>query len=398
MDEATATLGRPPDLWMMHELPESPRAADALLSALARRVKRGQGQGIGVSNVQAADLERLYARSVQLGCPIRCVENRFSPYHRDDAVRSFCSEKNIRYVGYGLMGSTQKGACVDEGYGEPGRYLLAAKDPRLRALSDRCGVSVGELVIGWAASHGVSSVLFSTRPERIEANLAAGKSAPSADVMASLDAVLSRIPEARLEALEASTLDPALKALFRAHPDPSAWSILDALVAVPAIAALLGQTAESLASAAPPTEQSGALKNFAQNLVRHVADMQSAGFDDGPAAMIPSLTEVAESALGRPEVAARFAAWASKDATLGGGFTEASARFPEMLAPPPSSEPELRLDDGWKIFLDESYSEEVAAPKAGERYAFYRLHGGEPDMFSATVTKTAPGRLRVQRD
>ncbi|MCK6552368.1 aldo/keto reductase, partial [Myxococcota bacterium] len=391
---ATEALGRMPDVLMMHELSGRASVDEKTLVQLAGHVRAGRAKALGLSNVTLEDLQALHRRATELGCPIKCVENRFSPYHRDDGVRRFCEAHGIRYVSYGLLGSAQKGACVGEGHGLPSQYLLARRDPRLTALAERTGTSAAELLGAWAWARGVVPVSFSTDEKRIRENLdAKGSARVTPEVLAELDAMFAKLSPDAVRALDRSDRPEPLKALHRALPDPTMWHILDTLTADRDVAALVTETADHLASAAGPSNGDAALRNFAHALMRHVADLQSAGFDDWRPVMLPSLKEVAE-ARDRPEVRGRFEAWASKNAELGGGFTEAPARFPSMLGPAETAERSLDRRT-WKVFEDDTFAAEVE-PRVGATQVFFRLVHGEPEIVTAEVVAITDDSLDVR--
>ncbi|MCA9548923.1 MAG: aldo/keto reductase [Myxococcales bacterium] len=376
LSQAKAALGRTPEVLMLHELSESDTANDKTLRQLASYVKAGHAKGLGASNLGLDDVRRLHQRARELGCRLSCVENRFSPYQQDDAVRRFCEDNDIRYLGYGLMGSTQVGACVDEGYGMPTQYLLPRLDPRLTALAEREGVSAGELLIRWAYETGVVPVTFSTDDQRIQDNLGARTNPRiTPELVAEVGGLFVPLTRDELDAKErAPDLSGDVKALYGAYPDRTMWYILDQLTAEPGIATLLGDTAASIAAEVAGPEREGALRNFACNLMRHVADLQSSGAADWRDGFKTLLGAVAEAAGARPEVKANFKEWATKDATVGGGYARAQEVFAEMLAEPvqPAQAPanEIDLSAGWVAYS--AMGEVVPAPALGETYTFFK--------------------------
>ncbi len=395
--QATTALGRQPDILMLHEL-GSDTQNEKTLKQLAGHVKAGQAKGLGLSNVNLADLKKLHQRAKQLGCPIKAVENRFSPYHHDDDIRRFCDANNIRYMGYGLMGSTQTGACVGEGHGSPTQYVLPRKDPRLNALADKCGVSTGELLIAWAYRENVVPVAFSTNDQRIGDNLGARDNPEITDEMlGAMDALFSPLPKSAVRDMQRSDKPSGLKELYGAFPDPTMWFILDTVCADADVEALLNTTAREIGTAADLGSKDADLKNFALNLMRHVGDFQSAGLDEWPDVITRQLADVAQAS-DRPEVSRRFSDWATKNASVGGDFVNATAAFVNMLAPPPAATRELDTAQGWSVFTSGDYDEPVADPEVGQTYHFYHNGHDGPEMFSAQVDALDGSKLTVTRD
>ena len=63
--------------------------------------KKGKLRSLGVSNFDHQDLQEL----VELATvPVSAVQNWFDPFHQDHSVRKFCTEHDIRYIGYSTLG------------------------------------------------------------------------------------------------------------------------------------------------------------------------------------------------------------------------------------------------------------------------------------------------------
>ena len=64
--------------------------------------RAGKIRSLGVSNFKILDLLEL-EKLAQV--PVSVVQNWFDPIHQDLRIRKFCSEKNIRYMGYSTLGN-----------------------------------------------------------------------------------------------------------------------------------------------------------------------------------------------------------------------------------------------------------------------------------------------------
>ena len=366
--------GALPDVLMLHDLAADLEVVEATLRKFAGLVKAGKAKAVGVSNASKVELELLQPIAIDAGAPIRYVQNRASPYHRDDDVRQYCADNGIQYMAYGMMGSAQVGACAgvgDEGEGLPTQYLLARHDPRLQQLARQRGISEGELLLAWAQARGIAPVTFTSRSDQAQKNFERAAQPLPPQLAQQLDEMFVT-PSAQANERVTQMDDGPLKALYAANPDPTAWYILDTLRTADGGEALLTTTAAAVRGAHPEgEEQAHALHNFSLKLVRHVADIQSviqrmqterAGVikanegkeepDPVPVvpyrtwldALLPAFRDLAAAAEA-PHVLNLFIDWAKRSALIGHTMAGSTTAWPEMtLAPNPDDvHPEVNV-------------------------------------------------------
>ncbi|MBP8806257.1 MAG: aldo/keto reductase [Kofleriaceae bacterium] len=273
VEQAGETLSQFPDTLVLHEVTDL-EAGKVDLGKLITLVKNKKGKAVGVSNVSLPFLEPLYEYSVQQGVPIKVVQNRFNPYHQDAEVRQFCDTHGIQYLGYSVLGSAQKGVCHEDGQGDPRQYLVPMQDPRVLALAERHNLNAGSMLLSWTHQKGVSAVTFTgSGQKRSEDNLAASRTPLSQTVMDELDALLTTPPKTSDRDFGGKA---GLAKLYAALLDPTAWHLMDELAKVTGGAALLDDLANQIVLRNPdPGDQREALRNFALNLMRFAADLQS---------------------------------------------------------------------------------------------------------------------------
>lgn len=308
--------GGSPDILMLHETHIDIETDKQALALLIARVKQGHALAVGVSNVDLGQLTALAVHAKSLGVPITHVENRFSPYHPDTEVRTYCQQQGIRYLAYGLAGSSMTAACGNQGEGMPDQYLLARSDPRLAALAKQANTSVDSLMIVWAQARGVVDVASSSNLVRAQQNFDATKLAIQPAILTAIDAVI-----AAPIAVKQIASRQHLSALYNSSRDSTAWWLLDELCKVPATMLLLDEIAGRIVQAQE------SLSEFAHRIVQCAADFQSYGklVDEQKAELLrKQVDKKAELGAAKPKVAPvvefdwlgtmiqHFASWASK--------------------------------------------------------------------------------------
>lgn len=184
------------DLYSYHR-PDGETPLAETLGAMQELVAEGKARWLGLSNVDADQLEE----AVATGVTVVAVQNRYSLMHRedDDGVLPLCREHGIGYVPYfplesGLLtGKYRRGMPAPEGTRLAGRReslsdaRFDAVEAHEAAAADR-GRSLLEAAIGGLASiGGIASVIAgATTPDQVRANAAAGSWSAGDDELAVL--------------------------------------------------------------------------------------------------------------------------------------------------------------------------------------------------------------------
>jgi len=200
------------DLYQMH-FPDPEVPIEETLGAMHDLVETGKVREIGCSNFsnrrlgEAADVAA--ARSFT---PFRSLQNRYSLLHRDPETKGVldtCRARGVGFIPYfplesGLLtGKYVRGESLPEGarlsaMGEEqrARFLDDARFSAVEKLSSFArarGHTLLELAISWLATNPavVSVIAGATRPEQIEANVAAAGWKLSDDERAEVDRLLA---------------------------------------------------------------------------------------------------------------------------------------------------------------------------------------------------------------
>jgi aryl-alcohol dehydrogenase-like predicted oxidoreductase len=195
------------DLYQLH-VPDQKTPLAETLGTLGELVAEGKVREIGCSNFSVALLQEAEAAVPDGGPGFVSVQNQYNLLHRDpeDGVLDECDRTATAFLPYfplamGLLsGKYRAGEPPPKGTRLAGMGERAASqltDERLAAVSAldevarQSGHNVLDLAFAWLLSRpAVASVIAgATRPEQIEANVAAGGWRVGDDVLAEVDAV-----------------------------------------------------------------------------------------------------------------------------------------------------------------------------------------------------------------
>ncbi len=198
------------DLYQLH-LPDQKTPLAETLGTLGELATEGKVREIGCSNFSTALLEEAEAAVPGGGPGFVSVQNQYSILHREpeDGVLEECARTGTAFLPYfplamGLLsGKYRAGQPPPEGtrlakIGERAATQLTderlATVDALNALARRSGHSVLDLAFAWLLTRpAVASVIAgATKPEQIEANVAAGAWRIDDDVLAEVDTIAPR--------------------------------------------------------------------------------------------------------------------------------------------------------------------------------------------------------------
>ncbi|MFD1953234.1 aldo/keto reductase [Paenibacillus thailandensis] len=136
------------DLYLIH-WPVKGKYKDAW-RALEKLYADGRVKAIGVSNFQIHHLEDVM-KDAQVVPMINQVE--FHPRLTQTELREFCKRHGIQLEAWSPL---MQGQLLD--------------NPELKAIADKYGKSIAQVIIRWDLQHGVVTIPKSIRPQRIEEN------------------------------------------------------------------------------------------------------------------------------------------------------------------------------------------------------------------------------------
>ena len=136
------------DLYLIHW--PVPGLRKETWKALERILKEGKVRAIGVSNYMVPHLEELLA-SAEVVPAVNQIE--LSPFLYPKDVIEFCKKHAIAVEAYSPL---TKGHRIN--------------DPRLKAVGQKYGKTVPQVLIRWGLQHGFIEIPKSSRPEHIEEN------------------------------------------------------------------------------------------------------------------------------------------------------------------------------------------------------------------------------------
>jgi aryl-alcohol dehydrogenase-like predicted oxidoreductase len=197
------------DVYMLHR-PDRVTPLAETIEALGELVREGKARYVGISNVDAAQIDESAAAARTLGVPLVCVESRYSLIRRDaeqDVVPA-CERHGLGLLPYyplegGLLtGKYRRGAAPPEGSRFAGGSPIWPVDRWLteevfdaveafEAFARERGLPLLDVAIGGlAALPAVGSVIAgATTPAQVRENARAGQWQPSAADLAALRAL-----------------------------------------------------------------------------------------------------------------------------------------------------------------------------------------------------------------
>lgn len=197
------------DVYMLHR-PDKVTPLAETVEALGELVREGKARYVGLSNVDAAQIDEAAAVAQALGVPLVCIESRYSLIRRDveQEVVPACERHGLALLPYYplesgiLTGKYRRGGTPPEGSRFGGESPIWPVDrwltddvfdavEALEAFAAERSLNLLDVALGGlGAMPAVGSVIAgATTPDQVRANARAGQWQPSVGDLAALRAL-----------------------------------------------------------------------------------------------------------------------------------------------------------------------------------------------------------------
>ncbi len=190
------------DLYLVHA-PDAHVPLTETMPALEALWKEGRIGTIGVSNFSVEELEAAQAALTEARVTVNQV--RYNLFDREDAdpIRDYCRAQGILLEAYTPLARGLLAGRYLTGKGLPAevrRYAqrklaplrlpnLLERARALAALAEEAKVPLASIGLHWLERQGAAPVVGMSRPEQVDANLAAWAARPTAAVLERADAI-----------------------------------------------------------------------------------------------------------------------------------------------------------------------------------------------------------------
>jgi aryl-alcohol dehydrogenase-like predicted oxidoreductase len=196
-------LGRPAaDLYLVHA-PDPRVPLGETMPALEALWKEGRIGAIGVSNFSVAEMEEAQRHLRETRLAVNQVRYNLFDREDGDAVVPYCREHGIVVEAYtplargllhgryldGRKPPAEVRQFAQDLFGESRLPEVVARARALRDLADGAGVPLPSIALHWLRAQGAAPVFGASRPEQVEANVAAWGTRPDDDVLDRADAI-----------------------------------------------------------------------------------------------------------------------------------------------------------------------------------------------------------------
>ncbi|SDQ55184.1 aldo/keto reductase [Microbacterium sp. cf332] len=187
------------DLWYLHRVdPDVP--IEDTIGAMGEAVEAGKARYIGISETSAETLRRAHATF-----PVSAIQSEYSLFERDaehNGVLATANELGIGFVPFSPLGRGFLTGTVtrtdDLPAGDARRNLPRFADDAiaanlrvvaaLRSIADEKGITPAQLALAWLVQAGTTPIPGTTKPGRVEENVAAASVVLETDDLARIEA------------------------------------------------------------------------------------------------------------------------------------------------------------------------------------------------------------------
>src|SRR5579875_3233890 len=138
--------------------------------ALALLVEDGRLRTAGVSNFQAAHLDRIIAET---GIVPAVNQFEIHPYFNNDVAREACARHGIAVEAHSPLGHNR----------------APLSDPTIAGIAEAHSKTVAQIILRWHMQHGIITIPKSAKPERMAENLDIFDFELTADQVSAIDAL-----------------------------------------------------------------------------------------------------------------------------------------------------------------------------------------------------------------
>lgn len=190
------------DLYLVHA-PDARVPLAETMPAMESLWKEGKVGAIGVSNFSVEELEEGARHLAEAKIAVNQLRYNLLDREEADPVRDYCRAHGILIEAYSpLAHGLLHGRYLDrerptadlrrlfEKADRPDRWSeVLARAKALRTLAQEAGVPLGSIALHWLRRQGAVPLFGASRPEQVDANLAAWAVRPSTAVLARADAI-----------------------------------------------------------------------------------------------------------------------------------------------------------------------------------------------------------------
>jgi aryl-alcohol dehydrogenase-like predicted oxidoreductase len=196
-------LGRPAaDVYLVHA-PDPRVPLRETMPALEALWKEGRIGAIGVSNFSVEQMEEAQRHLAETRLVVNQVRYNLFDREDGDAVVPYCREHGLVVEAYtplargllhgryldGRKPPAEVRQYAQDLFGDSRLPEIVARAKALRALAEEAGVPLAAIALHWLRSRGAAPVFGASRPEQVDANVAAWGARPADDILERADAI-----------------------------------------------------------------------------------------------------------------------------------------------------------------------------------------------------------------